>query len=317
MAYEEAIRCARSGLRRIAETLGGLPYATADVDRPSPAASADIRRLWLRNSLPWTRERIVDPSSASIVSLTTYGPRVRDVWLTVESIGRGTVRPGHVILWLDSGTPLTRRIRRLRRRGLTVRTAPASLRSYKKFWPYVSSALEAGPLILADDDVVYPVDWLEGLERAHARHPDDVIAYRAHIVGIDESGALLPYAQWLSCDDDSASFAHFATGVSGVLYPIGMQRALRADGDVFLSLAPTADDVWLHRTAVMHGFRTRQALPGQHHWPFIPGSQGQGLNSVNVHGGANDVQLGASHTELTRRRIREDLDESARQVRRE
>lgn len=316
MAYEKAIRRARSGLRRIAETLGGLPSATADVDRPSPAAAADITRLWLRNSLPWTRERIVNPASASVVSLTTYGPRLRDVWLTVESIGRGTVRPGHLILWLDNGTRLTHRIRRLRRRGLTVRSAPASLRSYKKFWPYVSAATEEAPLIIADDDVVYPVDWLEGLMRAHTAHPDDVIAYRAHIVGMDESGGLLPYAKWLSCDDDSASFAHFATGVSGVLYPIGMQRALREDGDVFLSLAPTADDVWLHRTAVMHEFRIRQALPGQRHWPFIPGSQGEGLNTVNVQGGANDSQLEASHTPLTRRRVLEDLAESARHVHR-
>ena len=210
-------------------------------------------------------------------------------------------------MWLDEGAEPTRRMRRLQRRGMEIRWADPSLRSYKKFWPYLVTERVDAPLVIADDDVIYPDSWLEGLLAAHSAHPSDVIAYRAHRIVLDDRGEFRAYSDWVSCDADSASYSHFATGVSGVLYPRDAQRALIEAGDAFRTYAPTADDVWLHRTTVLAGIRTRQALPGQRHWPFIPGSQATGLNAVNVVGGANDTQLSASHTTLTRWRIRKDI----------
>jgi len=251
----------------------------------------------------------VSGEAQSVVSLTTHGRRIEDVWLAIESIGRGTVRPRRIILWLDdSDVRLPHRIRRLRRRGLEVLRTSPGLGVHTKYQPYIRTQPLDLPLVLADDDIIYPPSWLEGLERAYEESPEHVVAYRAHTIDMNEDGSFQPYRLWRSCDDASASFAHFATSVSGQLLAPSLQVELLRQGDAFLEQAPTADDIWLHRTAVLAGYRTRQVDPGQRHWWFVPGSQTTGLNAVNVGGGGNDRQMELSHTEVTRSRIREDIE---------
>lgn len=303
-----AVARMRGVLRTAAVRLAGLPHTEGTVDSPPPDVAGDITKLWLRNSNPFSRARVSHPDGGADVTMTTHGERLRDVWLAVESIGRGTVKPRRLILWLDDpAARLPRRLRRLRRRGLEVLRTDPGLGVHTKYWPYLATQPLEVPLVLGDDDIVYPPTWLEGLLAAQAQSPDCAVAYRVHTVGFAADGGFAPYAQWRSCESDQPSYAHFATSVSGQLLPVEFQRALRAEGTAFRSLAPTADDVWLHRTAVLSGFRTRQVAPGQQHWWFIPGSQTTGLNAVNVVGGANDRQLRASHTRLTRERIRGDL----------
>lgn len=300
-----AHRARRLG-RRAAERFAGLPRPTGPVDTPPPDVAHDITRLWLRNSRPFGAPALTDPDGEAVVTMTTHGARIRDVWVALESVGRGTVRPSRLILWLDAPTRLPRRLRRMVRRGLEVRETEPGNGVHTKYWPYLQSTASTVPLALADDDIVYPPSWLEALLTAHRESPELVVAYRAHLIELDGED-LAPYAGWRSCDDDSASFAHFATSVSGQILPAALQQALRAEGTQFRDAAPTADDVWLHRTAVLAGIRTRQVLPGQRHWWFVPGSQGTGLNAVNVVGGGNDRQLRATHTPTTMARIRADL----------
>lgn len=292
---------------RVSRRLPGMPRASGDVDASSREVTRDLRRLWGRNSNPFARRRIVDPTARVVVSMTTHGDRLRDVWVAIESIGRGTSLPARLILWLDQPREIPHRLRVLQRRGLEVRFVDAGNRVHTKYWPYLESAELETPLVLADDDIIYPPNWLAGLLHAHRETPELVVAYRAHVVGMSGE-EFVPYVQWRSCDDDSASFAHFATTVSGQLLPVELQRALRDGGTSFRTVAPTSDDLWIHRTAVTAGIRTRQALPGQRHWPFVPGSQAGGLNAVNVIGGANDRQMAAAHSPTTRRRIRVDLE---------
>lgn len=284
-----------------------MPRASGAVDTASREVYRDLRGLWWRNTNPFESRRIVDPAAHVVVSMTTHGERLRDVWIAIESIGRGAALPSRMVLWLDQPVELPRRIRVLQRRGLEVRFVDAGNRVHTKYWPYLESSALDSSLVLADDDIIYPASWLEDLWHAHTQTPDLVVAYRAHVIGM-RGEEFLPYAQWRSCDDDRPSFGHFATTVSGQLLPVTVQRALVAEGTAFRSLAPTNDDLWIHRTAVMAGVRTRQALPGQRHWPFVPGSQIAGLNTVNVAGGANDRQMAAAHTPVTRQRIGADLD---------
>lgn len=278
------------------------------MDSAPPEVAGDITRLWLRNSNPFTRARITDPATPVAMSTTTHGARLRDVWLAIESVGRGTVRPGRIILWLD-GEPekLSRRLRRLQRRGLEVRWVAPGLRVHTKYWPYISTQPLGVPLVTGDDDIVYPPTWLEGLIAAHRATPEHFIAYRAHLIQM-RGDEFLPYQEWISCDDDTPSYAHFSTSVSGQLLPLELQRALLAEGEEFRELSPNNDDIWYHRTAVLSGIRTRQVHPGQQHFPFIPGSQESGLNAANVWAGANDRQMDAAHTAESRRRIRADLE---------
>ena len=59
----------------------------------------DIFCLMLRNRLG--RSPVATGGPGVVVSMTTYGKRVRTVHLAIESIARGAVRPARLILWLD------------------------------------------------------------------------------------------------------------------------------------------------------------------------------------------------------------------------
>lgn len=297
--------------RAAAVRFGGLPHSTGTVDSPPPAVAGDITSLWRRNLL--TRSTVVDPLATEIVTMTTHGERLRDVWLAIESIARGSVLPRRLTLWLDTEPRrLPWRLRRLQRRGLEVLFTESGLGVHTKYWPYLTTQVITGPLVTGDDDIVYPPTWLEVLREQHRIAPGCVISYRSHLIEMTSPDVFAPYTSWPPCDSAEPSYAHFATSVSGQLIPPTLQVAIRDDGPGFLELSPTADDIWLHRAAVLHGFPTKQITAGHQHWWFIPGSQTTGLNAVNVFDGGNDRQMAAAHTSETRSRIWQAISDRVR-----
>lgn len=269
----------------------------------------DLLRLELRNRFAWSS--LVDGDSDAVVSLTTHGPRLSRAHVALESVGRGTVRPRRLILWLDDRSrvsELPASIRRLMRRGLEVRFVDPGLGVHTKYWPYVSATAEAEdrpPLCVCDDDIVYPQQWLADLLAASRRHPDCIVAFRTHAISA-ENGHIAPYRSWTPTRSASPSFAHFPTAVSGTLYPQAVHdEALRA-GTAFLQKSPKNDDIWLFALAVNAGIRCVQVTDEPRHFPFVPGTQSTGLYLENVVAGLNDPQLAASLTPLARQRVVDD-----------
>lgn len=233
---------------------------------------------------------------AAVVSLTSHGRRLATVHLAIESIAQGDVRPHALLLHVGKGTHAQDwpGLRRLVRRGLQIIEVD-DVGPHTKYWPALAHPdLQQRALVTADDDIVYPRDWLSRLLAVHQQHPHDVVAHRAYRVRLDEQG-LRPYDEWPFCVDTAASVLNFATGVSGVLYPPAMVQGLREAGDGFLALCPKADDVWLHAVAVRYGFAVRQVTHVATHFPLIAGSQVETLMASNVDGGGNDVQLRRTH----------------------
>lgn len=243
-----------------------------------------------------------------VVSMTSYGERVRTVHWVVEAIARGDVRPQRLILWLadaqmvaEPPEPLVA----LARRGLEIRLTQ-DWGPHKKYYPYVCSEEQHQvPLVIADDDVLYGKTWLADLLEVHEAHPDEVVTYRSHQMAL-EDGVILPYSRWVPGAPPEASFCTFPTGVSGVLYPPRMLEALRAAGTGFTECAPMADDVWLHVMAVRHGVRIRPVRDGCTTYRPLPGARLRGLKFHNVLGGGNDVQIAATYTSEDIARIRQD-----------
>jgi hypothetical protein len=263
-----------------------LKLASEDVGR----SRFLLRRLENRNVS--SREAIV-AAGGPVVSLTTYGKRVDTVYLTLESIALGSLLPSRLILWLDEidrleNLPVT--LRRLQARGLEIRQTP-NYGPHKKYYPYLeSSTLLDAPLATADDDVVYPHSWLKGLADSYAEFPSLVSCYRAHVVRF-EGGRFAPYVTWKRCRSTQPSFLHFATGVSGTIYPPELQVRIKAAGRGFEDLCPRADDVWLHQQALRGGYRIRQLKAWEQSFPELPGTQDIGLVVENVHGSQNDLQI--------------------------
>jgi hypothetical protein len=254
----------------------------------------------------FSRRSIVDARSTHVVSLTTYGDRLQNVHLAIESIARGDVRPRRLMVWCDlenHDAPLPKPLRRLIRRGLEVCSTP-DYGPHTKYFPYaISNQNEPDRLVLADDDVLYPTSWLSSLLRESLRYPYDVVCFRAHRIIIDEVDNIAPYVQWPPALGTDPSFLHFATAVSGVVLPQKLVSALRARDDAFLETAPRADDVWINAVAIEEGIRTRQVEIFPRLFPPLRGTVEGSLALQNVDGGGNDRQINATYGRAARQTL--------------
>ena len=253
-------------------------------------------RLRLRNR--WSRATVLGNGGA-VVCLTSYGQRLKQAHLAIESVGRGQVRPRRLILWLDDTVDahaVPRALRRLESRGLEIRGSHGSFGPHTKYFPYVSEISKPDlPLVTCDDDILYPKWWLRTLlEDYESQQPPAVVAFRAHRIGL-AGGVLKPYGQWQPVRTDRPSHRNFVTGVSGAVYPPAVQRSLAALGDAFLQRCPRADDVWLNVVALRLGTKVKQVSARSRHFPLVHRSQQQALQQHNVQAGGNDAQLVATY----------------------
>lgn len=269
-------------------------------------ASARALLVDLKIKNRWSARSVVGDTDV-IVSLTTYGKRMTTVAYAIESIARGRSRPRQLVLWLDDErafAELPADLRRLQRRGLRIELTE-NYGPHTKYFPALDLAVDRDlRLVTADDDILYPRSWLRRLVAAAHSHPGAVNGYRVSVVGLEDSERIKPYDSWAWCRTTSASVAHFATGVSGVIYPTVMIRHLQEAGTGFLNVCPKADDIWLHWNALRHGVPVRQVADRSRHFLIIPGTQDQTLMAKNVLQGANDVVISRLYDAADRAAIR-------------
>lgn len=258
-------------------------------------ANFSIRRLRRRNQQ--SRKPVIAPGGP-VVSLTTFGERLQTVYLTIESIGVGSLLPSRFILWIQDEESFLCRpdsLRRLEARGLEVRLTN-EYGPHSKYFPYIMSAdtFEC-PLVTADDDMLYSTWWLHGLAIAHKENPRLVNCYRAHFMHFS-NGGIQSYLNWETRKSTEPSARCFATGSSGCIYPAEFLAKLKHAGDEFLQLCPWADDVWLHVNALRAGFKIRQICHRPLDFPIIPGTQKTALVNTNWHAKGNDEQIRRTYT---------------------
>lgn len=254
-----------------------------------------------------TSTKSVLGSANAVVSMTTHGARISDVYLTIEAIARGSIRPKSMTLWLDDQSAfdsLPDSLKRLQKRGLEV----ALSRNYgphTKYFPALLADKAQGSLLVtADDDIMYPRYWLKGLVQAARRKNSGVTCYRAHRLHLNEAGGVAPYSTWKECWSPGASFLNFPTGVSGAAYSAVFMEFVKKRGLAFLESCPRNDDLWLHKLAVENGFEIAQVLRIPLEFPVLPGSQDSGLFHENVAGGSNDVQILATYSDSDLSKLR-------------
>lgn len=249
--------------------------------------------LWLRNIC--NKRTLIDPNGP-VVSLTTYGRRTAQVYLTIESIGRGVLLPSRIILWLDEKAVfknLPPSLRRLAKRGLEVRFCE-NFGPHKKYFPFVSTEETFSvPLVTADDDELYPETWLSELVQANLQYPNAINCRWAVQITCDGNG-IGKYSTWARCGSVQPDFRNFALGISGVIYPPEFLLRLKEVGTGFKTTCPMADDVWLHVQGLRAGYKVRQIKPESPRGTPIPGSQATALTLKNFARG-NDVQIAATY----------------------
>ncbi|ANB03762.1 hypothetical protein ECTOBSL9_1551 [Ectothiorhodospira sp. BSL-9] len=251
----------------------------------------------MRNRL--STQGLGDSPNKPIVSLTTFPARLGLVHLAIESLFRQSEPPGCVYLWLYEGEvkhselPLT--LRRLERRGLRIEFVPENLRGAKKL-VYAARTFPERTIVTADDDLLYPRDWLQRLTQAGLDTPGAVICHRGHTIRRRPDGGFHRYWDCMRLDQGGAdpSFALLPTGGAGALYPPGALSSQIFDTELMHRLCPTADDIWFKAMTLLNGVKSRR-VAAQNFMPIvIPGSQAQALIHGNKH--ANDEQIEATFT---------------------
>jgi hypothetical protein len=192
----------------------------------------------------------------------------------------------------------------LQKRGLEVLLCK-NYGPHTKYYPYLESLHEYEvPLVTADDDVIYPKDWLMRLVDAYHQFPDVVNCHTARAIAMTDDG-IGRYESWQHAGSTDQSVSHFALGVGGVLYPPRLQERLKGEGEAFLNCCPKADDVWLHVQALRAGYKIRQIAPIAFQPVNIPGTQSNALHHKNLAGGENDRQIATTYRVTDIERLRE------------
>lgn len=229
-----------------------------------------------------------------VVSLTSYPGRIATVDQTIRSILNQDIPPKEVVLYLaDSQFPereggLPSSLTDLLGKGLVIRWCE-DMRSYKKLIPALSDYPE-DIIITADDDVIYPGNWLRTLLTAHFRQPEEVQCLRGRKI-LMEQGHFLPYSEYrLIKYDEPSSFFILQTGLGGCLYKKSMLHEDVARKELFTSLCADGDDIWFWAMAVLKGTKIHWCAPGLNDPLYIEGTQESGtcLWEQNKQGGNDE-----------------------------
>jgi hypothetical protein len=256
-------------------------------------AIAQIEQLMHQQLTQTLRENSQRPKASKvIVSLTSYGHRLATVHLTLLSLLNQTVVPDKVILWLSEeefkGQKLPKILTDLQAYGLTIDYCN-DIGSYKKLIPSLTRFPDQ-LIITFDDDVIYPCNHIERLLQAYNQHPEAIICHHARKMIMSDTN-IQPYCQWPFVIEGCRSNRLLPIGLGGVLYPPHSLHALVNDSELFLKLAPKADDLWFKCMALKQGTPTiivdePLALSD---YLLLPQSQTNALWHVNRYN--NDTQL--------------------------
>lgn len=190
-----------------------------------------------------------------VVSLTTISTRMDAITRTLRSLlaqdhpdFRVRLHLSREPFLLDAGVPgaLPSALEALARADprLEIRFTP-NLGPYRKILPVLAELGGARALVAtADDDTVYPPDWLGGLVAAHRRHRC-VVCYRGHRM-VRRDHVFADYRSWMHGGIlRNPDIYNLPTGKDGVLYDTDFFDPRVLNHVRALAIAPTADDLWL------------------------------------------------------------------------
>lgn len=232
-----------------------------------------------------------------IVSLTTYGDRIYDVALTIESIMDQTMKANRIVLWIDNSFKnkrLPNALRLLENRGLEIMYCK-DIRSYTKLVPSLRE-FPNDAIITIDDDVFYNNDLLDKLISSYLEDSSYIYCTQYHRIDFDDKGRIKPYTQWICRHSDrEPSPLNCFLGTAGVLYPPHALDDEVFNENVFLDICKYADDIWFHAMAIKKGTLAKKVFTHDYYGiEYLENPHFmQGLCVVNEWQGMNDVQLHA------------------------
>ena len=242
----------------------------------------------------------IEAGSGIIVSLTSFPERMYEIHFTLYSLLNQSFKPEKVILWLaeeqfpNREEDIPQKVLNLKENGLEIEWCE-NIKSYKKLIPALKKYPEKS-IVTADDDLFYEKNWLEKLVKTHQIYPNCVIANRSHVIKFS-NGQIAPYKKWKkSVNSPKPSYLNFLTSGGGVLFPPNSLYKDVLNEELFLSLAPNADDIWFWAMTVLNGTKIISPKDSVKKITYLNPERERGLTggttlfSTNKKGG-NDIQL--------------------------
>lgn len=233
-----------------------------------------------------------------IVSLTSFPARYETLHLVIKSILCQTMKPDHIILYIDEiekPKHFPESLTKLEKYGLEIdcRYYPFNMKPHKKYY-YAMKEHPESIVVTIDDDIIYPDDLISTLYGYHKKFKDCVVAVRSHRILFDVDGKIRKYNdwEWISESTNEPSMSLMATGCGGVLYPPHCMSDKLFDLNLIKELSFGADDLWLKAMQVIahtpvvncdQELRKKRIV--------VDGSQEVSLNASNVHENVNDIYM--------------------------
>lgn len=200
------------------------------------------------------------------VNLTTTYQRLNLCRIALSSLLLQSRLPDQVNLWVseqpylrDKGISDNSAIKELidslpeATRSLVCVRWVANTGPYRKLIPMLREADPDDVIVTADDDIFYGKDWLRGLLDAYKNADGKPVASRVRAKRANFLGAKTSYIYWglinqtsVVCDDFVVTFG------GGSVLARAMFREQDIADDSFLSVAPTADDLWYSKLLMLN-----------------------------------------------------------------
>lgn len=228
-----------------------------------------------------------------IISLTSYPARIDRVWLVIECLKRQTFIPERIVLYLykeqfkdECSIPdsLKCRVGDL----FEIRIIDDNVRSHTKYL-YAFEQFPEKIVVTVDDDIYYHPKTIEYLVETHKRFPGMIAANITSKIKFDNGGCVISYKDWDPMVEVYDNENLLQKGVGGVLYPPGVLPSLVMRKDIFMSIIPFADDLWLNAMTRLNDVRVIQT-PSKNLLITIE-SDSPTLDSINNGQSKNDIQL--------------------------
>ncbi len=230
-----------------------------------------------------------------VVSLTSFPARIETIWQVVTCLLLQSQLPKKVVLWLSQEQfqdrkSLPNSLLSLENDIFEIRFVEGDIKSHKKYY-YVLQEFKDDIVILVDDDIYYPTNMIAKLMNVHRENPDAIVARYGYNMRYDKEDNLLPYRQWDLIYGDSKSQHIFFGSGGGTLIPPGALYKDVCEKDLFLSLTPSADDIWLNTMAYLNNTSVIKVSSGLL-LPVKNNSKSR-LATLNVEQDMNDKQIKA------------------------
>lgn len=226
------------------------------------------------------------------VTLTSHRPRFEKLALILQDLKKQSLQPTKILLNIahDEIQFLPADVLKLATEGYIQIVGCEDFGPAKKLIPTLKT-VDAMPIIVIDDDLIYKTDLFLQLMIAHHLNPTAIISARVHRLTQNENQDVNEFQHWDKQFESSPGLHAdlLPTSGAGTLFPIGSLHADASDGKLYEEYARNTDDLWWYFQARRMGTLVMR-IDGFGALDFVAATQEVGL-WANGNQERNEVNL--------------------------